>query len=226
MTVGFYLLDTRTLDSMAGYAGARALVRSVRAAMPDVPVVQFTDEASPAVEGVDGVRRKPREAMALLRMRHHAGVQGDWLFVDTDVLIQRDVRDVFRKPFDLAIPDRVWPHLRPSSGFTRRMPFNMGVVFSRCRAFWADVYWRLLQRPKAERRWMGDQEMFCEVLAEHRHKVRTLPGLTYNFPPALEGDDLTASAALEPDAAIVHFKGPQRKPLMLTRIGERVPPCA
>lgn len=220
MTIGFYLLDTGTLDSLCGYACARALTRSVRAVMPGVSVVQFTDDDSPGVCGVDEVLRMRREKMARLRMRHHSNVSGDWLFVDTDVLFQRDVRNVFDQPFDLAVADREWDHVKPAAGFTERMPINMGVVFSRVPAFWAECHARLKELPKEKQRWMGDQEVFCELIAEGRYDVRHLPGAVYNFPPATDDEDISG---LELEAAIVHFKGPQRKPLMLRRIGERIP---
>lgn len=224
MTVGFYLLDTKTLDSMCGYACARALTRSVREVMPGVPVVHFTDEQSPKVDGVDEVIRKLREPMARLRMRHHAEVAGDWLFLDTDVLVQRDVRAVFRDRFDVAITIRDWPHVKPAVGFTERMPFNMGVVFSRSPAFWRDVYIRMMAQPKDLQRWMGDQEAFCQVLADRHYRIRRLSGTRFNFPPSVDAQD-TKSQTLEAAASIVHFKGPQRKPMMLSRIGETVP-CA
>jgi hypothetical protein len=221
VTIGFYLLDTGTLDSLCGYACAKALVRSARYAMPGVDVVQFTDEESPAACGVDEVHRMPREKMARLRMRHHANVTGDWLFVDTDVIFQRDVRRVFDKPFDLAVSDREWDHVKPAAGFTKRMPINMGVVFSRNPSFWAECHARLKELPKDKQHWMGDQEVFCDLIDEGRYQVRHLPGAVYNFPPAL--DETEDTAGLEAAAAIVHFKGPHRKPLMLRRIGERIP---
>lgn len=220
MKIGFYLLDTGTLDSMCGYACARALVRSVREVMAGVEVVQFTDDDSPTVEGVDRTCRLPEEPMARLRMRHHATVTGDWLFVDTDVLFQRDVRDVFKNAFDLAVADRDWDHVKPAAGFTERMPFNMGVVFSRTPAFWAECLARLKELPKPKQRWMGDQEVFCDILSEQRYRVALLPGAIYNYPPSLSGHD-----AIEASAAILHFKGERRKPLMLKRIGEVIP-CA
>jgi hypothetical protein len=58
VTIGFYLLDEGTLDAMCGYACARALTKSARAVMPDVPVVHFTDLESQGVEGVDEVIRR------------------------------------------------------------------------------------------------------------------------------------------------------------------------
>lgn len=225
MTVGFFLVDTQTLDSMAGYAGARALVRSVRQTMPRVKIAMLTDGSSPEVEGVDFVRRYASEPMARLRMRHHKALDGDWLFVDADVLIQKDVRDVFDdKDFEIAVTLRDWPHLKPGVGFTERMPYNMGVVFSRSKAFWAAAFDALVERPKELQRWMGDQEVFCELIVSEQYRVRRLSGTVYNFPPIYNRTDETPETRLlEADAAILHFKGPQRKPLMLSRIGETVP---
>lgn len=139
MTVGVFLVDTKTLDAECGYLCAKHMARSVREHMPGVEVVQFTDDLSRPIDGVDAALRLPRGPMAQLRMQHHANVSGDWLFVDTDVLVQQDVRDVFMKDFDIAIAERDWDHLKPANGFTERMPHNMGVVFSRSPAFWVEV---------------------------------------------------------------------------------------
>jgi hypothetical protein len=220
VTIGFYLIDRRTLDSMCGYKCAEALVESARKVMPDVPVVHFTDNASPEVRGTDTMRLAS-EPMARLRMRHHSHVSGEWLFVDTDVLFQQDVQHVFDKDFDLAVPSRGWGHLKKARGFTKRMPANMGVVFSRSAAFWTECLARVRELSKIKQHWMGDQEVFCGILAEDRYRVRELKGSVYNFPPSL--DDNETSQALEAQAAIVHFKGEARKPMMLRRIGAVIP---
>ena len=77
MTIGFYLIDRQTLDSLCGYKCAAALVKSAKKVMPKVSVVHFTDDTSPAVEGSDAVRMG-NQPMAKLRMRHHCNVTGDW----------------------------------------------------------------------------------------------------------------------------------------------------
>lgn len=219
MTVGFYLVDTHSLDSAMGVVCADALIRSVRASMPGVRVVQFTDHETAAVRGVDDVHRLAAEPMARLRMRHQAAVQGEWLFVDTDVLIQRDVRHVFDQPFDVALTTRNWPHLKPAVGFSGRMPFNVGVVFSRCPAFWAEVYRRLGQRAADEQEWMGDQQTICDlVAAAPTYAIAFLKGSRYNLPPAVENDRDGLSARMEAKASILHFKGAGRKALLLDRI--------
>lgn len=230
MTVGFFHVDrpaSPAADAM--HECARGLVKSVRQAMPGVAVVHFTDLTSKAVKGVDAVRRKPAEPMACLRMRHHASVEGAWLFVDTDVVIQRNVARVFTSPFDIALCHRDWTHLKPAGGFSERMPYNTGVVFSRNPRFWGDVYTRLRNLDAAEQEWMGDQAVICELVDDERprYQVKFLRGTDYNYPPVLPGVDLTKQAALDAvNARIVHYKGPERKAMMLERMRAGVRKCA
>lgn len=209
MNVGFYLVQGEHGD---GYVMADALIRSVRRTMPGVAVTQLTDLESPAVYGVDHVLRQPSQPLALLRTLHQSHVEGEWLFVDTDVVIRRDVRDVFQQSFDIAVVDRDWPHL-PSlpSDYMQAMPWNIGVVFSRCPAFWRVVHEALLVAPQTAQDFMGDQVVACSVLRQSdRWRRLELPGYLYNYPPAHPDDH-------GEDAAIVHYKG-ERKAWLLRRI--------
>lgn len=228
MTIGFFLVDTSTLDSAAGYRHAAALIRSAKAQMPEVPLAQFTDMHSPAAEGVDEVRRLPRKALALLRLQHQAACTGEWLFLDTDVLFQQDVRPVFEQPFDVAVTTRDWPHLKPAVGFGGRMPFNTGVVFSRTHRFWMEVYRRLLLLPDSLQEWMGDQEAIGELVAENEEmrwfNIKHLKGSVYNYPPDIQPKNSEAERLTA--AAIVHYKGATRKPMLLERHGRKGAVCA
>lgn len=219
MTIGFFLVNNGSLDAALGVTCAEALIDSAKRTMPTVPVVQFTDETTEAVEGVDEVRRKPAEPMAVLRMRHHASVEGDWLFVDSDVIFQREVQHVFADRFDVAITTRNWSHLKPAVGFSERMPFNVGVVFSRCRPFWKRVLERVTAMPDDAQQWMGDQQAVCDVVADRklRFHVKFLKGSKYNLPPSME-DGNALSAELERKANIIHYKGTERKALLMERL--------
>lgn len=211
MKVGFYLVQG---DSADGYVMADMLLRSVRQAMPGVEVAQFTDLKSPAVYGVDHLLRKPAAPLALLRSLHQASVEGEWLFIDTDAIVRQDVRHVFaHRDFDLALADRSWPHLEPMPDFAAVMPWNIGVVFSRCPSFWRAVHEALLKAPEKAQDFMGDQFVACELLKTGRWTLHELPGIRFNYPPK-DADD----AGL--DAAIVHFKGHYRKPWMLQRFAD------
>jgi len=209
MNVGFFTILKR---DPIHYILADVLIRSVRQTMPGVRVTQFTDEQSPGVYGVDAVLRKPKTRMAVLRMAHQASVEGDWLFVDTDVVIQRDVRPVFEEAFDIAVSDRNWSHLPAATDtFSAAMPHNIGVVFSRSPAFWQVVHDRLLVLPEELQSWMGDQVAACEVIRSGRFAVKLLAGMEYNYPPS-NGDE-----AWRGRASILHYKG-QRKPLLLQQM--------
>lgn len=215
MIIGFLHIDRP--DGEEARALARAMVASANRVMPYVCVVQFTDMKTKPIKGVSAVRRKPSEPMGLLRLRHCAGVQGEWLFVDADVIFQQPVTAVFKKDnFDVAVTSRNWSHVKPAVGFSQRMPFNTGVVFSRCPAFWAEAYTRLRCFDPKEQEFMGEQQVICDVAAEtHRYRVKRLQGSVYNFPPEVPGKP--TSAELEEAAAILHYKGKERKPLMLKR---------
>lgn len=211
MNVGFYLTGAIPMWT-------DAMVRSVRAAMPGVRVVQFTDETSSAVTGVDVQRLSPAP-LSLHRARHFANVAGDWLFLDTDVIVQRSVADVFDSPFDIAVADRNWTKTAKGEyraggqpDYVARYPYNAGVIFSRSSAFWQDVVRYLTTHRELQLSWTGDQLALCELAKSDRYTVKVLPGMIYNFPP--EG-------AHDPDlnnAAIAHYKGKQRKPFLLQRV--------
>lgn len=206
MQIGFFTIFRR---DPGPYVQAEAMMRSARANMPGVRIVQFTDETSPEVLGVDEVRRLPGGPMLGIRLAHYASCEGEWLLVDTDVLLRRDVRHVFDDhSFDVALAARDWPHLSAESAklTAEGMPYNTGVVFSRSQAFWRQVEFEWRQLPDAQRDWLSEQRVVAKVLFERPFALRILPG-TYNYPP---------NPDVEPprDAMILHYKG-GRKDVML-----------
>lgn len=218
MTIGFLHIDSAKSEDARKWA--TLMVASARKAMPYVPIVQFTDLRTKAIKGVSSVRRKPSEPMGLLRLRHCAGVAGEWVFVDTDVIFQHSVKQVFKRGFDIAVTSRDWGHIRSATGFAERMPFNTGVVFSRCPRFWSEAYTRLRHMDADLQHFMGEQQVICDVAAEtDRYNIRKLHGSMYNFPPEVPGRP--SAQQLEERAAILHYKGPERKALMLERGARR-----
>ena len=214
MKVGFYNVywgspkPERTVHLVL----ADMMIRSVRRTMPDVEIVQLTDEQSPQVWGVDSVRRLPRMPRAVQCVTHYSHCEGNWLLVDTDIIVQRDVRDVFRYEFDVAVADREGCMVdgEEDTDLMKNMPFNIGVIFSRSPAFWKAVLEKLSAMPEQKQEWMGNQNAACAVMAEHRFHVKVLPGLVFNRPP-FNSDDRCQ------EASIIHFKGPMRKRWMLDR---------
>lgn len=208
MKVGFYYQYTIPGSEIHLEVG-RYLLESVRRVMPGVPVVQFTDADSAELDGIDEVRRISEEMpMAVRRMQHHAHVDGDWLFVDTDVVIQQDVRPVFNRAFDIAVTDRKGTEME-GTPYAESMPYNMGVTFSRQPKFWEAVLRDLLRLPRKLQQWEGDQHAVCHLVQKclsgnAPFQCKVLPGRVYNYPPIRTDEALT-------HAAIVHYKGRARK---------------
>lgn len=200
MTIGFFTVFRADPQHVLH---ATALVAGAREVMPSVPVVQLTDTVTGRVAGVSDVRRLQPGPMLERRLEHYAQCAGEWLLVDTDVSIRRDVSSVFDDPgFDVAVTDRQWPHLPQKSEVLHTMPFNTGVVFSRKPSFWQDVLteWRSL--PSEARDWMSEQRAVYAVVRTGRYRVKILPGQVYNYPPS-SPEDATA-------AALYHYKGPRK----------------
>jgi hypothetical protein len=220
VTIGF--LHVETSENPTGRICARGMVASCKRVMPTVRVIQFADMDTPAVDGADEVKRLPLESLALLRFRHQAAVKGDWLFLDTDVIVQKDVRKVFHNTFHVAMTTRNWKHLRPAEGFAERMPFNAGVIFSRSPSFWRECTERLEQSDIHDQEFMGHQQIICDVVMSQRYQIAYVKGSAYNCPPYVddgrEGGDEALGKLLVSQAHIVHYKGALRKPMLLSRL--------
>jgi len=181
---------------------AKHLIISVRKTMPGVEIVHLTNGECPGASGVDSVLRIPGNVpMAIRRMRHHASLEGDWLLIDTDCVILKDVRHVFDDAFDIAVTDRKgskWD----GTWYSELMPFNMGVTFSRSPQFWKAVLSELEKAPPKFQQWEGDQLMVGKLWKDWNTKI--LPGRIYNFTPEKREDS-------REHAAILHFKGSRKE---------------
>ena len=193
MRVGFFVQG-----SGVHWDVAKTLISSCRKAMPDVEIVQLTDLQTPAHEGVSVVRMGGDLPMAVRRMSLHAMLSGEWLFIDTDCVIRKDVRHVFDdKDFGVALTDRVGS-LVGASPYGEKMPYNIGVVFSRDPRFWGEVVLNLLTLPTRAQEWEGDQLVVAEMVRAG-WPVKVIPGRVYNFTPELGHESVD-------HASIVHFK--------------------
>lgn len=201
MKLGFFHV---TVTNTPHVKLAGALIRSVRRSMPTVEVVHLTDQATERIPGTDRVVRLSPAPIALGCLEAYAACEGEWLFVDTDVIVQRDVRWIFDRPFDIAVARRDGTLKASEMGtkFMTSMPYNKGAVFSRSPAFWqaAAAHLRTLSAKRQE--WMGDQAAMCAVIASGAFRVEVLPA-RYNYPPQHQDEDVNAQA-------ILHYKGPRK----------------
>jgi len=199
MTLGFFTVFRK---DPIHYVSAERMLASAKDAMPGLECVQFTDAKSPLVYGADRLVRRPHGKILERRLEHYADCAGEWLLVDTDVVIQRDVRHVFDDDWDVALTDRQWRHLKQPADFMRDMPFNTGVCFSRSPEFWRAVLMTWRSFPfEQQSDWLSEQRAVADVVRKDVFTVKVLPGMIYNYPPTTEDD-----AGLK-DAAIVHLKG-------------------
>lgn len=207
VNVGFFLQG----DKPDYFEMAALAVESVRRHMPKARIFHMTDADTKEIDGADcTLRIEQPMPMAMRRMQHNANCYGQWLFLDVDIIVQRDVSDVFEQPFDVALTDRDGT-ITYEGKFAEQMPYNLGVAFSRSPAFWKRVLYHMKTISPKLQEWMGDQLVICEMLKQRMasdFNVKILHGRTYNYPPKHDGDGA--------DAALVHYKGP-RKDWMLKR---------
>ena len=212
MQIGFFVQETDEASKVHRQV-AKYMIASARKVMPDVPIIQFTDDKSPEIEGIDSIVRIGGDLpMAVRRMTHHANCIGDWLFCDTDVIFQKDVRDVFEEEFDVAFTDRVGTYMEHTA-YAKQQPYNLGVSFSRNPAFWSEVNRQLLRFPIKYQEWEGDQIVVCG-LTENQNTpfdIVILPGKDYNFTPLKQSEDYS-------HASIVHMKGRRKQWLLNTKM--------
>lgn len=200
MKIGIFLVFRKDPQ---GYVLGGKLVQSIRKHMPGEEIVHLTDETSPQLIGTDLVRKVPNGKMLECRIKHYSECEGEWLLLDTDVMVKQSVRDVFNDAsWDLALADRNWSHNPQTHEAFTQIPYNTGVVFSRNNMFWHFV---LDEWSKAkENDWNSEQRAVWQVIRTGQFRVKILPGMVYNYPPKDQKDPCTG-------AALVHYKGQTRK---------------
>jgi len=184
------------------------MVKSVLKAMPDAIIIQMTDMVTPQIKGVSSVIRKPYNGLLMtFRMQHLADLDGEWITLDTDVIVKKDLRSVFNNDFDVALTKR-YGAIFDSDGndVAKIMPYNTGVMFSRNKIFWKNAYKLLLTMPVSAHQWWGDQLSVRMCAESAKFKLLELDCAEYNYTPESEKDNK--------DVFVLHFKG-KRKDWMI-----------
>ena len=192
MQVGFFCQRATDLPM------AKLLVESVKRVMPGVSVYHLTDGKCPSPSFATSLRIEEDMPMGVRRLTHYARQRGDWVFVDTDVVFNKGVEDVFSKPFDIAMADRKGT-LWENSDYARVMPHNFGVVFSRNFQFWVQALRYLKTMPANFQEWEGEQLVTNELARTGPFQFEVLPS-SYNFTPATKDEDVS-------DKHVLHYKG-------------------
>lgn len=154
-----------------------------------------------------------------LQFLQHHDFQTDVIFLDSDIIINSNLEDIFAKQdFDLALTFRKFPI----------MPINGGIIYisKQHKNLVIDFFQKVLniyQNKYLENaQWWGDQYALAETIGYHNLQniasdfkldlegvnIRLLDCDTYNFSPDYM-NDLDVFCPL--NQRVIHFKGPRKK---------------
>jgi len=114
------------------------MLESVRRTMPNTDIIHMTDSETPPIPGTITNRLKWEHPNPMIfKMNHMMCIEGDVIILDTDVIVQKDIRPVFNFEFDMALTWRDGPIMTAEGDdIAKVMPYNCGVMFQRSRLFW------------------------------------------------------------------------------------------
>lgn len=168
-------------------------------------LIQMTDQVTEQIEGTDELIRGDYGHMAYSRICHIRDYPHEELLIlDNDLLVKRQVDEVWDWDFDVALG------IRP--GLDDRNKYNSGVMFSRSHKFWVDCAEWFETQGKKTWDWGGEQRSVNFVANnkkfKHKYKVCNLNCGVYNWAPPKNKN------AKNDKAAIWHYKGGDRKKWM------------
>lgn len=206
MIICFLHVDANGEYAQYGDTLAQLLVKSCKRVMPDIPVVHLAGPTTAAVSGADWVNRiRPQENFLMpFKLQHLAQISGDFIFLDTDILVTEPIQDVFDKPFDVAMYWRDDVEVMSNGSPAPKMPYNAGFMACRNQDFFKEAYELCLKQDVKYKIWFGDQVAIADLAKTGRYRFLDLPR---DWNHAVTGpDDLAAK--------VLHFKGPRRKQWM------------
>jgi lipopolysaccharide biosynthesis glycosyltransferase len=180
---------------------ARIMVESARAFGYDL--IHMTDEETPAIDGCHVVRI-PWDKTRLMTYRlHHLAelAEPNLCVLDTDIIIRRDLSDVWALDFDVALTRRGVTLDTNGQDVAVAMPYNSGVMFCREPAFWAEAHMVCAGFPDKFQTWYGDQLAIKQAVTGF--ELLELDVRSWNYSPRFEGD-------YPEQARVLHFKGKRK----------------
>jgi hypothetical protein len=197
---------------------AELMIASVRKAMPAVEIVQMTDKDFTEDLPVDRVLRKAfnRPNWVPWMYEFLSEIPGEVLFLDSDIIVQRDLSPMFLTGADVTLTSR-----GPKTVEGRQMPFLIGVVASKAPSFWLEAAERVAKmEDQDDRDWWGSQVVLFDMWMDFKHgslpwKMSAVDADIHNYVPQNEND-------LPKDKWVLHFKGKKRKAWMLKNFSHLV----
>ena len=167
------------------------------------PIVHLTDMTTESFWFADEVQRIDEQDIPMAKYRHLSTIKGDVLSLDYDIVVQKDISDVFNRPFDIALTKR-----KAKKDFNEMLylgsPHNTGVVWTRNNEFWKICAERYKLFPK-EQQWMIGQINIteCAHIYRKKFKIIELPAFLYNYSPDTKEEDVSKKY-------VVHYKGTRK----------------
>ena len=142
---------------------AQMMVNSARAFGHDC--VQLTDADSPCVEGAQCVRiKREGEGIMYFRAKCYAAFNEPGIYMDTDMLVRRDLSPIMELDFDAALTKRSHEVIDPNGvNVGKLMPYNGGFIAVKDKTFWLAVLERMSAMDADSQRWYGDQMALSEA---------------------------------------------------------------
>lgn len=173
--------------------------------MPGATLLHMTDPATPAIAGCERQELPyDDERLMTYRLAHLAIPSDPMVILDTDITVQSDLSPVMDCEFDVALTKREGVILSEGRNIVELMPYNTGVMFSKCQAFWRDCAESCARAPDDVQRWWGDQLSVKLIADSGRYRVLELPCEKFNYTPKSENEDTSMRH-------VVHWKGPRKE---------------
>lgn len=197
---------------------AELMIKSCREKMPGTPIVQFTSQYTTPVPGTDSVVVKPWvRGMSWLpyMCSFLSEIDDEVVFLDTDVIVCKDLRRMLVPGADMVITVRGKP-VTAEDGTS--MMVLLGVCASRNKEVWRVLGERVSKmRREMDRNWWGVQLTLWDMLQESLRgespfKIRAVRQWQFNYVPK-DADDAPE------DVWAIHYKGEHRKQWMVRKWG-------
>ena len=212
---------------LSGQDQLRLLKLSARVHHPDAQFTILTDQATTIPQMCDDdeiVRRSIDQSEIMLertRQQYNYLLNYDFqhpmIFIDTDILLLKNIDVVFLQDFDIGLTIRD----------NKEMPVNGGVIFvnnrnpQSARHFFKTLLGIIESQGKQERNWYGDQLALCRMVSSEPEKpiqadsifeangvrLLCLPGAKFNFSAQRGHPNLFQNLD---KISIYHFKGRSR----------------
>lgn len=160
----------------------------------------LTDEDTPAIKGADCVRfKKKGNGITHFRAHCYAEYNEPGIYLDTDMLVMRDLSPLMKLDFDVALTKRSGAIFDPS-GFdvTQRMPYNAGFMAVKSKHFFDRLIKEIDQMSLEDQSWYCDQVGIPDAM--RGLNCVELPINLFNR--TIKQPDLDVSSAW-----VLHFKG-------------------